>query len=108
MKTVRVYRNPDCPKCAKYARWHIRLDWLDRLETSTDTPQGHAPLRLGEVIVEDLRDWTLHEGAGAFGLLARQVPAYWPVLALLPIPFVRRAVEREMRGACADSCELPS
>jgi hypothetical protein len=108
MKTVRVYRNPDCPKCAAYARWHQRLDWLDRVEISTVTPQGHAPLRMGEVIVEDLRDFTLQEGAKAFALLAHQVPAYWPLLALLPIPPVRRAVEREMRGACDDSCELPS
>jgi len=108
MKTVRVHRNPECPKCGAYARWHCRLDWLDRVETSTATPQGHAALRVGEVIVEDLRAFTLHEGADAFAVLARQVPAYWPLLALLPIAPVRRAVEREMRGACDASCELPS
>ena len=79
-----------------------------RAGTSDWTPQGHASLRMGEVIVEDLRDFTLHEGADGFALLAHQVPAYWPLLALLPIPPVRRAVEREMRGACDDSCELPS
>jgi hypothetical protein len=108
MKTIRVHRNPDCPKCARYARWHLRLDWLDRVETSTATPQGHAPLRIGEVIVEDRRDFTLHESAAAFALLAHAVPACWPLLALLPIASVRRAVEREMRGACDQSCGLPS
>lgn len=108
MKTVRVYRNPDCAKCASYARWHERLDWLDHVDTSTATPQGHAPLRVGEVVVEDLRDFTLHEGAEAFALLARQVPAYWPLLALLPLPPLRRRVDQEMRGACDQSCELRS
>lgn len=105
MKTVRVYRNPDCPKYARYARWHLRLD---RVEATTATPQGHAPLRIGEVIVEDLRDCTLREGAAAFALLARAVPAYWPLLTLPTIPLVRRAVEREMYAACDDSCGLPS
>ena len=108
MKTVRVYRNPDCPKCAAYARWHERLDWQNRVETSMATLQGHAPLCLGEVVVEDLRDFTLHEGAEAFVLLARQVPAYWPLLALLPLPSLRRRADREMRGACDTTCELPS
>jgi hypothetical protein len=107
MKTIRVYRNPNCAKCAKYARMHERLDWLDRVETSTCTPPGRAPLRLGEVVIEDLRTQQLHEGADAFALLARQVPAYWPMLALLPIPTVRKRVDAEMRAACTESCEIP-
>lgn len=107
MKAVRVYRNPDCPKCASYARWHERLDWLGRVETSAQTPPGHAPLHRGEVIVGDLRDGRLHEGADGFALLARQVPAYWPILAVLPIPAVRKRVDRELRGDCNGSCELP-
>ena len=108
MKTVRVYRNPDCRKCATWARWHARLDWFDRVETSTDTPQGHAPLRIGEVVVEDLRDWTLHDGAEALALLAREVPAYRPLLALLSIRFIRRAADRGMRGTGDASCGLPT
>lgn len=107
MKTIRVYRNPDCPKCARYARWHERLDWLDRVETSTGTPAGHRPLRLGEVVVEDLRNRRLLEGAEGFEYLARQVPAYWPLLGLLKIPPLRRRIDREMRGACDGFCELP-
>jgi len=35
MKSVRVYRNSTCRKCARYAAWHRRLDWLDRVDTST-------------------------------------------------------------------------
>jgi hypothetical protein len=108
MKTVRVHHHPDCLKCARLARWHRRLDWFDRIETSTVTPQGHAPLRLGEVIVEDLRAFTLHEGAEAFALIVRAVPLYRPLLALLHFPAARRAIERDMRGTRDVSCELPS
>jgi len=107
MKTIRIYRNPDCAKCARYARWHERLDWLGRVETSTGQPPGHAPLRLGEVVVEDLRTRRLHEGADGFALIARQVPAYWLMLALLPLPALRRRIDAEMRAACDESCELP-
>jgi hypothetical protein len=108
MKTVRVYRNPECPKCAPHARWHERLDWLNRVQISARTPAGRRPLRFGDVIVADLRDGHLLEGAEGFARLAQQVPAVWPILALLPIAAVRKRVDREMRGACDDSCELPT
>ena len=107
MKTIRVYRNPDCAKCAAYARRHERLDWLGRVQTSTATPSGHAPLRMGEVVVQDLRDGRLHEGAEAFALLARRVPAYWPMLALLIVAPLRARIDAQMRGACDGACEIP-
>jgi len=108
MKSVRVYRNSNCPKCARYAAWHRRLDWLDRVDTSTATPRT-GDVAMGEVIVEDLRDNTIHEGADGFATLARQVPAYWLLLPLLRVPAVRRRVDREMRGsACDSTCEIRS
>lgn len=108
MKIVRVYRHPDCARCARYARRHRRLDWLDRVEVSTRTPSGHRPLRLGEVVFEDLRDGRLLQGAEGFALLCRQVPAYWPLLALLPISAVRRSVERDLAGDCdGGACAIP-
>jgi hypothetical protein len=106
MKTVRVYRNPNCPKCARYAAWHERLDWLDRVEVSTAVPVTGA-LAMGEVVVEDLRDGVIHEGAEGFTLLARQVPLYWPLLPLLHVPSIRSRVDRELRGTCDDTCEIP-
>ena len=107
MKTVRVYRNPDCPKCAAYAAWHRRFDWLDRVEITTSVPPG-GTLAMGEVVVADLRDGSIHHGADGFSVLARQVPMYWPLLPLLHVPAIRRRVDRDMRGACASQCEIPS
>lgn len=105
MKRIRIYRNPHCAKCARYARTHQRLDWFDRVELTAATPAGRVPLRMGEVVVEDLRDGSLYEGADGFGLIARHVPAYWPLLPLLRIPSLRARVDAEMRGACDDTCE---
>ena len=105
MATVRLYRHPDCPRCARYARWHRRLDWLHRFEDSTGTsPVG--PLRLGEVVVQDLRRGATLRGAAAFALLCRQIPAYWPLLPLLRIPALRSRVEREFSGCSGASCAL--
>lgn len=106
MKTVRVHRNPHCAKCARYARWHQRLDWLDRVEDSTQSPFART-MRMGEVSVRDLRDGTLRTGADGMALLFRQVPAYWPILPLLALPAVRRRVEREVAGDCDDHCAVP-
>lgn len=105
MASIRLYRHPDCAKCARYARLHHRLDWLGRFEDATGvSPVG--PLRLGEVVVQDLRNGTTLRGAAGFALLCRQIPAYWPLLPLLRIPLLRRRIERELRGCDDDGCAM--
>ena len=106
MKRIRIYRNPDCAKCARYARLHERLDWLGRIENSTATPAS-GPLALGEVVVEDLVTGELLHGAAALAAICRQIPAYAPMRVLLKIPMARRAADKEMAGCNDGSCELP-
>ena len=105
MAAIRLYRHADCAKCAGYARLHHRLDWLNRFEDSTGM-SSVGPLRLGEVVVQDLRSGTTLRGAAGFTLLCRQIPAYWPLLPLLRIPAVRRRVEREFSGCTDNGCAL--
>ena len=106
MATIRLYRHPDCARCARFARWHRRLDWLGRFEDATATsPLG--PLRMGEVVVQDLRSGRTLRGADGFALLCRQLPAYWPLLPALHLPFVRRSLDRELSGCTGDRCEVP-
>jgi hypothetical protein len=97
MKRLRIHRNPHCPKCARYARMHRRLDWLGRVEDSTISPWPRS-LRMGEVVVEDLQDGALHTGADGMRLLCHAIPGYWPVLPLFRIPAFRRRVEAEVTG----------
>src|SRR3546814_17533463 len=95
--TVRVHRNPGCARCARYARMHQRLDWFGRVEDSVQSP-FERPMRMGEVVVRDLRDGRLHAGADGIALLARQVPASWAMLPLRAIPAERPAIEPEFPG----------
>jgi hypothetical protein len=104
MATVRLYRHRDCARCARFARWHHRLDWLGRFEDATGaSPLG--PLRKGEVVVQDLRSGHTLRGAEGFALLCRQIPAYWLLLPALRLPTVRRAIEHELGGCAGDRCD---
>jgi hypothetical protein len=105
MKTIRVYRNPDCRKCAGYARVGLMLDWRDRLEASTATPKT-GPLRPGEIVVEELANGKFHCGAAALDLIARQIPLYAPVRLLLRFLSFRRYIDRELSGGGGASCEI--
>ncbi len=53
MTLIRVYRNPECAKCARFARVLPFVDWFHRVDASTETPRTGA-LRLGEIAVEEL------------------------------------------------------
>lgn len=106
MKSILLYRNPGCAKCARFARMHHRFDWLNRFEDTTeDLVTG--PLRMGEIAVKDLAAGETLKGAECFRLLCRNIPAYWPVLLLLHLPAFRRSIEREIGGCEGDACELP-
>lgn len=100
MKKLRIHRNPHCAKCARYARMHLRLDWRDAIEDSTSSPWTRS-LRMGEVVVEDLANGTLHAGAEGMEMLCREIPAYRPLLPLFRLAWFRRRVEEETAGVRA-------
>mgnify|MGYP001552041526 CR=1 FL=1 len=104
MKRVVIYRHPECRRCARFARVHHALDWLGRLATSTDVPPG-GPLVPGRIAVVDLATRRRVGGAEAFALICRQVPAYWPLLALLGIPAARRRFAREFDPGATEGCQ---
>ena len=103
MKAIRLYRHPNCAKCARISKVHQFFDWRDRLEVSTATPKTGA-LRLGEIVIEDLASGRVFRGADAFALLCRTIPLYRPIGALLRLSSFRRYVDKEMSG-CADTCD---
>lgn len=105
---VRIYRHPHCERCARIARFHHRLDWLGRLESSTTRPPNGVKLRKGQIYIEDTARGQQVRGADAFALLARQIPLYWWMLPLLWIPAVRRWVAAEMDAPGAEDCHAPA
>ena len=107
MRTIRLFRNPDCARCARIAATHRRFDWLRRFEDSTATPPGSAPLRIGEIAVQDLGTGRVLKGIECLRLLFRQIPAYWAALPFTYVGPVRRRLERDIRGCADDACETP-
>jgi len=106
VKTIRIHRHPECHRCARIVRMHHRLDWLDRVDDTTTAPRTGA-LRMGEIVVEDLRDGRLLQGAEAVEAIFRAVPLYWPALLLLKIPALRRRADADARGGTGCGCEAP-
>ncbi len=107
MKTIRVYRNAHCAKCALFARLLPFVDRFHRVEPSTEPPKS-GPLRVGEVVVEELASGEILHAANGIELIARQIPAYAPLRLLLKVPAFRRYVEREVSGSDADACRVKS
>ena len=105
MKRIRIYRHPECQRCANIAAMHHRFDWLNRIEDSTLTPET-GPLRMGQIVVENLQTHEFLNGAEAFDMICRQIPAYLPFRLLLLLPAFRRYVERDMAGSADGSCEV--
>ena len=107
MKTIRVYRHADCATCARFARVAQFFDWLDRVDLSTETPNS-GPLRLGEVVVEELSTGRILKGAEGMDLIWRNIPIYAPFRPLLRVPSFRRYLEKNVGGCEDDACEVTS
>jgi hypothetical protein len=80
------------------------FDWRDRLDVSISTPKT-GPLRMGEIVIEDLASGTVSRGADAFALLCRHIPLYAPWRLLLRSASFRRYIDREISGCGHASCD---
>ncbi|HEX3658015.1 MAG TPA: hypothetical protein VHV55_19665 [Pirellulales bacterium] len=107
MKRIIVYRNKDCERCRKFAKANKYLDWLNQVESSTETPRC-GPLAVGEIAVEVIETGEIFKGVDAVRTIWRHIPAYMLLLPLLRIPAIARAVDRESRGCSGTSCSVPS
>ncbi len=103
MKRLAIHRHPDCDRCARFARVHRALDWLNRLVTTTKPPPG-APVPKGKIAVVDLTTGARLRHEEAMPAICRQVPAYWPLLALLQIPAMRRRFAQEIAPDGTQGC----
>jgi hypothetical protein len=106
MKRITLYRHPDCVRCGKMARVHAFFDWLNRVDCTTEeAPSG--PLRMGEIEVREIATGLTFKGVAAVRKVARQIPAYWPLLPLLYLPPVARKIDAMVSGCEDGSCGLP-
>ncbi len=105
MKKICVYRNPDCARCAKFAKANHFLDWLGRVDSSTATPPT-GPLGMGEIVIEEYATGKIHRGVEGVELIYRNIPLFMLLLPLLKIPAFRRYVDGEVRGCSGDACSV--
>ena len=105
MRTLRIYRHPNCERCRAISELHKMMDWLDRLEFSTEVPPCGA-LRMGEIAVEELASGAIFKGAAAVRSIFRQVPAYWLFYPLLCLPIVAKRIDRDLSGCDDVMCKI--
>lgn len=103
MKKIRLYHNQNCSDCARLARLTHALDWLDRVEISTEVPPTGA-LGLGEIAVQELRSGDVFLGIAATRAVCRQVPAYFLYGLLLQVPFIARWAAKNKPGCNGGGC----
>ena len=105
MTRLTLHYNAACPDCVRQARRTARLDWLGRIEPSTEpSPLGEVPV--GEIVVVDRRRSTVFTGVYAIRKVCLQVPLFFFYGLLLYVPFVRRAATKGKPGCNGDACEV--
>lgn len=102
---ITLFRHPRCERCARMARLHHRLDWLNRIKDTTEPPPGHDPPAVGQILVQPQQGGPLLEGVEAVREIFRQIPLYWLCLPLLYLPAVASRVDTDARG-CAGICAV--
>ncbi len=101
-----LHYNAACPKCVRKAQRTARLDWLGRVDLSTEeSPAGPVPV--GEIVVVDRQRGELLTGIYATRTICLHVPAFLPFGLLLNLPFMRRAISRRDTGCAGEACPLP-
>ena len=94
-----------CPDCARQAKRTKQLDWLGRVELSTEpSPLGEVPA--GEIVVVDLRRSRVFTRVFATRTVSMRIPLFVPYGLLLYLPWVRRIAGGRDPGCNGDACEL--
>ena len=105
MTRITLHYNASCPDCHRQAARTARLDWLWRIELSTDgSPLGEVPV--GEIVVVDTRRKRVFTGVFATRKVCMQVPLLVPYGLLLYLPWVRRFAGSRKQDCNGDACEL--
>lgn len=103
MRRYTLHYNSRCQDCVRLAEWNRRLDWLGRFERTTQpSPMGIPDI--GDIHVVDHQQATLFSGAYATLVVCQNIPVYWPLAALMKVPFVFRKVASQKPGCNGERC----
>ena len=105
MARIALHYNPDCNVCVRQAQRTARLDWLGRVDVTTeDSPLGAVPK--GEIVVVDKTRPSVLTGLAATRKVCMQIPLYFPFGLLLHLLPHRMVARREMRSRGAGAREI--
>ncbi len=102
---ITLYYNADCADCTRKATRTAKLDWLGRVNVSTDTsPIGEVPK--GEIVVVDDVTQRVYTGIYATRAICLRVPAYFLYGLALYVSPIRRLFAKDDPGCDGDACEI--
>lgn len=105
MEQIILYYNRNCPDCVRQAKRTAQVDWLGRVELSTqESPLGEVPI--GEIIVVDKQSNQVFTGIYATRKVCLQVPLFFAYGLLLYIPPIRKIAGRKKQGCNGDACQI--
>lgn len=105
MSKIKLFYNSSCSDCAKLAVLTKKLDWLKRVDISTEVPAS-GELEPGEIAVFEYATSKYFTGVYATRKVSLNVPAYFLYGLLLFFPSVRKAASKGKVGCNGDTCSL--
>ncbi len=99
-----LFYNKDCSDCAKQAAMTSKLDWLNRIEISTEIPPT-GELEKGEIVLVSNSGQAFTRGY-ATRKICLNVPIYFLVGLALYFPPLLKLASKGKAGCNGDSCEI--
>ena len=104
--SITLHYNATCGDCARKAQQTANLDWLNRVQISTeDSPIGQVPR--GQIIVVENATQKVFTGVYATRMICLQVPVYFLYGLVLFIPPIRNIFAKGMQDCNGDACQVP-
>ena len=101
-----LYYNKDCKECEGQSVLTAKLDWLNRVHLSTETPPT-GELEQGEIVVIS-KDGKIYTEGYALRIICLNVPLFYIFGLLLFLPPILKAASKGKAGCNGASCEINS
>jgi len=105
MRAIKLFYNGACEDCAKLAKQTEKLDWLSKVDVSTEVPPS-GPLDVGNIAVLHYRSNKVYTGVYATRKVCMYIPVYFVYGLMLYLSPIRRIVGKGQVGCNGNACSL--
>ena len=99
-----LYYNKECNDCARQAAQTSKLDWLNRIKVSTETPPT-GELEKGDIVLIS-NEGKAYTSGYATRTICLNIPIYFLIGILLYFPPFLKLMSKGKAGCNGDSCEV--